>query len=321
MRKENLVISVVIALITCVSVVFISRAGTDAAGVELDPDRAQQAYPGEGVLYEHTLTNTGSTTDTFAVDVMSTEGWPVELLSGQYPGGTKSLSLELGPDVSAALQVSLTVPIEAAGVADVTVVTATSQLNTTVWDTAVDTTSIPALVYLPLVARRWPPVPDTPVLNPIDNGDGDDAYTVSWNAAYLADEYLLQEDDNATFPSPSIVYSDSGTSDYVSGQPPGTYYYRVKATNAWGESGWSNVEQVRVLPPTATVYVENNTGGELCYEVYDTGIGRKCFSSGTHFYGRFPSGTYTYRVSARCGSLTEEEYYPAGDSTHEFWCQ
>lgn len=71
--------------------------------------------------------------------------------------------------------------------------------------------------------------------------------------------------------------------------------------------------------PMATVTVENNTGGELCYEVYDTGIGQQCFGAGKHFYGVFPSGAYDFRGEARCGNLTGSYEYD-GEIVHEFWC-
>jgi len=72
--------------------------------------------------------------------------------------------------------------------------------------------------------------------------------------------------------------------------------------------------------PMATVYVQNNTGGELCYEVYDTGIGQQCYVAGEHFYGIFPSGTYDYRAEARCGNINDSNYYD-GEVAHEFWCE
>ena len=74
-------------------------------------------------------------------------------------------------------------------------------------------------------------------------------------------------------------------------------------------------------PPMTTLYVKNSTGGKLCYEVRNTGVGKKCFSSGQHFYGEFPSGTYTYYASAICGSITERKYFNSGEIIHEFWCQ
>lgn len=72
--------------------------------------------------------------------------------------------------------------------------------------------------------------------------------------------------------------------------------------------------------PQSSVYVENDTGGQLCYEIYGSGIGRKCFSSGTHHYGSFPTGTYSWHASARCGSDGGTRYYSSGTWVHRFWC-
>ena len=72
--------------------------------------------------------------------------------------------------------------------------------------------------------------------------------------------------------------------------------------------------------PKCKVYVKNNTGGELCYEVYGTGIGRKCYSSGTYYYGTFLAGTYSWHATAWCGSASGTRYYSSGSWTHEFWC-
>jgi len=108
-------------------------------------------------------------------------------------------------------------------------------------------------VYLPLVVRRYPPLPGVPVLNAISNPEGDGDYTVSWGDAYLADEYVLQEDDNQGFFSPAERYSGPGLSWDASGKVPGTYYYRVKAINWWRgrqlDSGWSRTRSVTVRPP------------------------------------------------------------------------
>jgi len=103
--------------------------------------------------------------------------------------------------------------------------------------------------YLPLVMRRWPPIPDTPVLNAIYNPDNDGNYMVSWQPAYLADTYILQEATNANFTGAVTRYNGVGTSWSAVNQPVGTYYYRVKARNSWGDSGWSNVRQTTVWPP------------------------------------------------------------------------
>jgi hypothetical protein len=108
-----------------------------------------------------------------------------------------------------------------------------------------DTTS---RIYLPLVLRNWPPLPNTPLLNAVSNSDGDGSYTVSWNAADFAETYVLQEDDNAAFSSPGTRYTGPSTSWSTSGKPNATYYYSVRAENVWGHSDWSNVESVRVGP-------------------------------------------------------------------------
>lgn len=104
--------------------------------------------------------------------------------------------------------------------------------------------------YLPLVMKRWPPIPDIPMLNAIDNSDNDGNYTVSWQPAYLADVYILQEATNTDFSGAATRYYGSGTSWMATNKPLGTYYYRVKARNSWGDSGWSNVQQAVVSPPS-----------------------------------------------------------------------
>ena len=101
-------------------------------------------------------------------------------------------------------------------------------------------------IYLPVITKLWPPVPDIPVLHSTSNPDGDGNYTVSWSTAARATSYTLEEDDDSTFPSPATRYSGSGTSWAASGKGTGTYYYRVRASNSWGDSGWSNVQSVSV---------------------------------------------------------------------------
>jgi hypothetical protein len=107
----------------------------------------------------------------------------------------------------------------------------------------------------------------------------------------------------------------------ASNKPGGAYYYRVKAHNSWGDSGWSNVQSTSVAAPQTTVYVKNDLTCTLCYEVLNTGIGKKCFSPGKFLYGTFPAGTYTYKVtSSCCGNLTSTKTFSAGTYTHTFYC-
>ena len=84
--------------------------------------------------------------------------------------------------------------------------------------------------------------------------DEDGSYPVSWSQENGATSYTLKEDDNPEFSSPEILYIGSETSWFVSGRNDGTYYYRVKASNAGGDSDWSNIEDIIVdsnNPPSA----------------------------------------------------------------------
>jgi photosystem II stability/assembly factor-like uncharacterized protein len=138
-------------------------------------------------------------------------------------------------------------------------------------------------IYLPVILRRPPSAPPTPTLYEISNPDGDGNYTVSWSTASGASSYTLQEDDNSGFGSPATVYTGSGTSTSISGKPTGTYYYRVRASNSYGSSGWSATRSV-VVSPTGwqTIKSENFEGtfpGE--WEVRDNDA-----NSGTYYWGK-----------------------------------
>jgi transglutaminase-like putative cysteine protease len=239
------------ALVFCTSVMVLVQAGPQTAGVDLGPDRSQQAEPRENITYDHVLTNTGAITDTFSVDVLSTQGWPVGLTSESHPTETQVLTLELGAQMSTALQVSLTVPLDASGVRDVTLITATSQLSPTVQDTAVDTTHVPATVYFPLLMRRWPPLPHQPTITPISNDDGNGSYRVRWTEGPqpLGETYTLQEATNRAFTTElREVCATSQQHCDVTGKSAGTYYYRVRGHNAYGYGPYSN-EQLATVPP------------------------------------------------------------------------
>jgi hypothetical protein len=224
-----------------------ATAALQTPGVEIGPDYTREAYVGETLLYNHTLTNTGTTTDTFALEVLSTRGWPVELVGATQPTGT--LALQVAAQMTAPFQISLTVPAGALGLTDTAMITATSSLTPTVQDSATDTTIVvPRRIFFPFIAKRWPPIPYPAKLNPIDNTDRDRFYTVSWKVTELADTYVLEEDDNASFTSPAIMYDGAGTSWAVPspGKSAGIYYYRVRARNQWGYGEYSNVEAVTV---------------------------------------------------------------------------
>lgn len=124
------------------------------------------------------------------------------------------------------------------------------------------------LVYLPLMIRRWPPIPYQPVLDPIEDPDGDGTYIVSWTEApvRLAITYTLQEAaDPASTAEMRDVCSTVELSCTVSSNLPGLYYYRVRGHNGWGDSPWSTAEAATVAytcPPTST----NQYGAGIVYQ-------------------------------------------------------
>jgi hypothetical protein len=146
------------------------------------------------------------------------------------------------------------------------------------------------------------------------------SYTVAWTTSFGATGYELQEATQSNFSDAHTVYTGSGATTFVSGRSNGTYYYRVRATNPVGASGWTpggNGCVVNLLPPGApgnftvpfssfsgTYAVTWTTGtGAMWYVVEedtDAGFGapRTVYVGGalqTWMLGRW-NGTYYYRI-------------------------
>ena len=165
--------------------------------------------------------------------------------------------------------------------------------------------------YLPLIARRRPPVPDAPVLNAIAPPGANPGYTVSWNAAYLAEAYILDQATDASFSDATQVYTDTATSKIIRSEGIATYYYRVKARNQWGDSPWSNVQAVEVRWEREPNYPYNLANGPLV--------------SGRDYYG-YPNDDRDYfkfqtnrrgQIAVDLGNHTGKDvqlilYHPAG---------
>jgi hypothetical protein len=143
-------------------------------------------------------------------------------------------------------------------------------------------------------------LPDVPVLNPIDNADGNSTYTVTWNLSARATGYALQEDRQSDFSSATTIYAGAETSWLVTGRAPGTYYYRVLATSSVGQSGWSNVQSAAVWPFRADH--ANLTAGECTTLRWDfTGIRSLFISFG---YGYDKEGVTGQGSRQVCPSVT-----------------
>lgn len=162
------------------------------------------------------------------------------------------------------------------------------------------------------------PAPAPPNLLPIDNADGDGSYLVDWQASPWATLYELEEATNPGFTDAAVVYSGAATELARTGRGPGSYFYRVRAQNQAGSSGWSNIQATTVVPNAPTLLAISNGGQNDAYQVSWTAAlaasgyllqedDNASFSSPTTRYmgsaqayqvtGQ-PGGTWYYRVQA-----------------------
>ena len=130
--------------------------------------------------------------------------------------------------------------------------------------------------FLPVAVDHWPPLPETPTLQRIDNSDGDGAFAVQWSTAARAERYVLEEAKKPGFALTLERYSGPATEFSIEGQGAGRLYYRVKAQNGWGDSPWSMVQMVDVLwEAEPNQDASNLTNGPLV--------------SGLVYFGAFPN--------------------------------
>ena len=102
-------------------------------------------------------------------------------------------------------------------------------------------------IYLPLVTRNWPPFPGKPTLNAIAAPGANSSYNIVWGATSLAESYTLERATTNTFSDAIVVYNGTATAQTIVSEGIALYYYRVKAHNQFGDSGWSNVQSVAVF--------------------------------------------------------------------------
>jgi hypothetical protein len=165
-----------------------------------------------------------------------------------------------------------------------------------------------------------PPAAPTTVTVPMTSSTGN--YVVSWTLVTGAWTYDLEESTAPTFVSTTVVYSGSNTSYSITGKANGTYYYRVRAGNGAGQSGWTNgangctVQQMAPAAPGFLSVPGNSSTGNYplnwgsvpsasLYELEEdttsgfTGAVQLYRGASNNFQvtGR-TSGTYYYRVRA-----------------------
>lgn len=108
-------------------------------------------------------------------------------------------------------------------------------------------------------------LPAAPVMSVIDNPTNADAYTVQWSSVPGAFSYALEQDTDPAFSAPIIRYAGSATVYNVTGQPEGTWHYRVRAIRGtligpWSASVSTNVDPAPLSPPTLTVLSDDRDG-------------------------------------------------------------
>ncbi len=126
------------------TVLAMTTALRDYAGVILSADQTEADYVGEVVSYTFAITNTGDITDTFALDV-----------SGVWTATLSETSVALGVGENAAFKLWVTVPKSAEeGDLDTITVTATSAFDPAISDIAdAVTIALYHKIYMPLAIR------------------------------------------------------------------------------------------------------------------------------------------------------------------------
>ena len=154
--------------------------------------------------------------------------------------------------------------------------------------------------HLPWLVEAWPPLPHEPAMLGISNPEGYGDYTVRWGDSLWATTYTMQEARNIAFAGATQLYHGPLTYYQASGRGAGRYFYRTKAHNSWGDSGWSSVSSVDVRR-------EKEPNNEPLTQANGPII------SGLTYFGTFASGSdlvdyFTFELGTRRGvqaSLTE----------------
>lgn len=251
LHRNALAIAIVAAALGILAMSWGTLSSSSAQGLALGGStksvEPSSIYPGDTVTFTIVLSN--SSASDVAATVVDPSPQGLTFLSSHGPG-----TLMFNTDritwtgtITALESVTLTlhaqVPVTMTGGSRIT--------NTAVISDGVATLDksaallVYARIYMPLILRRWPPLPYPTVLYPIDNPTYNDTYDVAWQAAELATSYLLQEDDNDSFSSPQ-EYSVTALSRGFTNKPGGRYYYRVRGVNAWGVGEWSNIQSTLV---------------------------------------------------------------------------
>ena len=77
---------------------------------------------------------------------------------------------------------------------------------------------------------------------------------------------------------------------------------------------------ILIKPPTTDLSVKNINAGNLTFTVLGTGVSCQVPNNTTQFCGSFPSGTYTVKAEASCGTSFATKVYAPGSQTTNVTC-
>ncbi len=220
-------------------------ASLDGSAKTVEPSAI---YPGDLITFTIVVSNnSASDVSTTVIDPSPTG---LSYLSGTGPGTLILSTDRITWTGNVTAQQSVTFSFQAR--ADLSLAGGTVITNTAMISDGVNSLersaafNIGTRTYLPLIMRRWPPIPYPTVLDPISNPNYTGDYDVTWQAAELATSYILQEDDNSNFSTPQEYDMGAALNKAFTDKPGGRYYYRVRGQNVWGYGEWSNVQSTLV---------------------------------------------------------------------------
>lgn len=256
-------------------------------GVLIEPDRSAEDFPGQTVIYHHTVTNTGNMADD--IDLTVSFGWATTIDPSQIIG--------LAPNASVPVTVTVTIsPTAMAGDEDMALVTAVSRGNpsasSSVTDTTTVTTTLPSYGVIIAPDRSGAGIPGQTITyyhTVTNTGDVADSFTLSVNPAWgatVAPAAINNLAANASTPVTVTVTIPAGA---AVGDVHETMVTAVSQSDLSASSSATDTTTVvETPPPTAGVVIEPDQtkygvgGDEILYvhTVTNTGSAEAIFHVG-----------------------------------------
>jgi uncharacterized repeat protein (TIGR01451 family) len=229
-----------------------ARDSANSPRVSIDKvARPRHVSPGGAITYVLTLSNPMEVASPglYVTDTIPLQTSFVKLISqGAYDELRRSVLWSGSLPPSTAVEISFSVRVEDTSITNTMIINRAWLSDGEQLSQAWDWSSVGApKLYVPMALGYSLPLPATPLLNDIQPPAANPLYGVAWNAVEGATSYVLQQDSDPTFPAPAEVYVGAATSIEIRSQGIQTHYYRVRAVNLFGESGWSNTETVAVF--------------------------------------------------------------------------